>query len=267
MGHTRLGIIPKTQKWRDIVNGLSSSGEIGVQPPEFYNINSLISQTLEATQNYLGEAKNDLGLRYTFYLLAKVALASRDEGWVSSLQKLGINIREGDSLVEFTTEFQTAIDDYLSRNLHSSDISEIAQQAAGEALTNLVAPKAITLFGAGTEELQSAVKDYSTKNGFSRLGQKFFGIFVARYINFYISRVTAAQLGNPRLSHVGELSRFNDELQLHCEQSAKIVHDFCGEWYSKTQYIEGINLNNSSRFLAIALKKLQAEFELQEADL
>jgi len=41
------------------------------------------------------------------------------------------------------------------------------------------------------------------------------------------------------------------------------VRDFCGEWYSKTAYREGIDLKNASRFLAVAVRKLGSELEQQ----
>jgi len=267
MGHTRLGKVPKSKTWMSIVQLLTSADDSDYHAVAADNVEQIASQAIVATQNTLRAATNDIGLKYTFYLLARVALASRANDWLNSLAELGIHIRESDSLFEFTLEFQSAIDEYLIANRHSSDISEMAQQAAGEALTELVAPKAITLFGSGADELRLGVRGYSTKNGFSELGQKFFGTFLSRFINFYLSRVTAGQSGNSNLPHVGELSRFNEELQLHCEQSARIVRDFCGEWYSKTEYQEGINLENTSRFVAVAMKKLEAELKLQEADL
>jgi hypothetical protein len=257
MGHTRLGTIPKTRKWIDVIKTIATSDNVGV----------IATKTLQAAQVYLETAIHDLGLRYTFYLLTQIALASRDNDWNAKLARIGITLSKDASLLEFTAEFQSAIDEYLSLNCYSSDISEIAQQAAGEALTYLTAPKSVTLFGAGSDELRASVREFSNKKGFSQLGQKFFGTFIARFINFYLSRITAAQLGNPNLPHIGELTRFNEALQLHCEQSAKIVHDFCGEWYSKTEYLKGIDQENSSKFLAVALKKLHAELKIQEADI
>ena len=86
---------------------------------------------------------------------------------------------------------------------------------------------------------------------------------VARFLNFYLSRATAAALGGPRLQDLGDVAEFNQALQVHCEQSARIVRDFCGDWYSKTAYQEGIDLENASRFLAIAVRKLSSELEHQ----
>src|SRR5262249_19116033 len=68
------------------------------------------------------------------------------------------------------------------------------------------------------------------KKGFGELGQRFFGTFVARFLNFYLSRVTAATLGSRGLRDLADLTEFNRSLRMHCNQSARIVRDFCGEW-------------------------------------
>lgn len=110
------------------------------------------------------------------------------------------------------------------------------------------------------------MRPLSTKNGFGELGQRFFGRFVARFLNFYLSRITAAQIGTKRIQDAGDFARFEDSLKLHCDQSAHIVRDFCGAWYSKTEYKQGIDLENTSGFLAVAMQKLRSELERQKAD-
>jgi hypothetical protein len=122
------------------------------------------------------------------------------------------------------------------------------------------------MFGGTSADVRSAVRSLSTKKGFGQLGQRFFGRLVARFLNFYLSRVTASRLGSPRLRHLGDVAEFDDALRRHCDQSARIVRDFCGDWYSKTQYEKRIDLDTSSRFLAIAVKKLRSELEQQGSE-
>ena len=74
-------------------------------------------------------------------------------------------------------------------------------------------------------------------------------------------------MGTTVFQQLGDLTRFNQNLQTHCEQSAQVVRDFCGEWYSKTEFQKGINLENTSRFMAVALKKLQSELKRQKQEL
>ena len=268
MGHTRLGSIPKTHKWTDIVaiiagaGGRESAGR-GMLPDD---VSEIARQTIDAASGGLYKVIDDLGLRYTFYILTQIVLSSRDSNWQERWADFGIDLSEDATLFDLTSEMQNAIDGHLSRYARPTDISEMAQQAAGEALTTLAGPRAVTLFGRDKKDTRLAVRELSTKAGFSRLSQVFFGRFIARFLNFYLSRATAAHVGGDRLHQVVDLTRFNQDLRLHCEQSARIVYDFSGEWYSKTQFKEGINLENTSRFLAVALKKLQAELGRQRAD-
>jgi hypothetical protein len=212
------------------------------------------------------EVVDDPGVRYTSYLLTQLALAARAPNWEAALGEHGIRLTNDSTVFDFTVEVQYAIDRYLRRNSSgATDLSEMAQQSAGEAITSLAGARTENLFGGSGADIQDAMRSLSTKKGFGELGQRFFGRFAARFLNFYLSRVTAAQLGEPRLQDLGDLAQFNDALRTHCDQSARIVRDFCGAWFSKTEYEQGIDLKNTSGFLAVAMQKLRSELEQQKA--
>lgn len=270
MGHIRLGRIPKSKRWQVVVGMLQGGDDdegVGGVLTLAPDVGEVADKTLDAARLGLTKAIDDRGLRYTFYLLTQIVLASRTDDWQAGLRPFGIELPSDATLFDLTAGVQYAIDDYLSLHARPTDISEIAQQAAGEALTALAGPRAVTLFGSGRDELQFAVRELSTKNGFADLGQRFFGRFMTRFLNFYLSRITAAEMNGIRLHQIGDITQFNDALQRHCHQSARIVHDFCGEWYSKTEFREGISLENTSGFMATAIKKLQAELQQQQAGL
>jgi len=264
MGHQRLGKIPTSRKWSSVVAELtvaptatSGTGATAVQCVE-----DIALKTLEAAEEGLRKAINDEGLRYAFYLLTQVVLAAREPEWRGALGELGVQLSDDASVFDLTVGMQRLIDDHIEAGAGSTEVSEIAQQAVGEAVATLAGPRAATLFGSGQAELQEAVKSLSTKVGFSDLGQRFFGCFMTRFLNFYLSRITADHVGK-RIVDVGDLGGFNDALKTHCIQSARIVHDFCGDWYSKTEFQRGIDLDNTSGFMAVALRKLAAELRQQ----
>ncbi len=262
MGHQRLGEIPKSKRWSTVVATVASVGS-GGSPQLAESVGHVADETLAAAATGLERAIDDAGLRFTFYLLTQIVLAARQEDWRAELDRFGIAVSEDASLFDFIDQVQAAVDGYVYRHGGSTDISEMAQQGAGQSLSELAGPDAITLFGSGSAEAQDAIRKLSTKAGFSRLGQRFFGCFIARFLNFYLSRVTAAEVGTQAFDHSGDVSRFNELLHTHCNQSARIVHDFCGEWYSKTEFQKGITLDNTSGFMAIALRKLRAELRRQ----
>jgi hypothetical protein len=268
MGHTRLGEVPKTHKWNELVERISGSGRTGTVATAGVSVGVIAAQTLDATQQSLKRAATDPGVRYTFYLIAQVALAARASNWEGALGAHGILLSKDSTVFDFTVEMQNAIDRYVGTSRSgSTDLSEIAQQSAGEAIASLAGSRTVNLFGGSSDDVRNAIRSLSSKKGFGDLGQRFFGRFVARFLNFYLSRVTAASLGSPRLRDLGDVAQFNDALRIHCDQSALIVRDFCGEWFSKTVYREGIDLKNTSKFLAIAFRKLRSELGRQGHEL
>jgi hypothetical protein len=264
VGHTRLGKLPKTQKWLDLIGRIAGSALTGGMSSAASYVEVIAAQTLDASRIGLDNAKRDSGVLYAFYLLTQVTIASRKPNWEETLALHGIRVASDSTVFDLTSEIQAAIDRHVSTSSSgSTDLSEMAQQSVGEALLSLAETRTANLFGGDSNEVRGAIRTLSTKKGFGELGQRFFGRFVARFLNFYLSRATAAALGGPRLPSLAEVAEFNEALRTHCDQSARIVRDFCGEWYSKTAYQEGINPENASRFLAVAVRKLSSELEQQ----
>jgi 7-cyano-7-deazaguanine synthase in queuosine biosynthesis len=216
MGHQRLGEIPKTQRWKEVVAKVAGAGGGGAGlggPVEgvdtlISDVESVASEVLDAAAQGLAAATNDLGLRFTFYTLTQIVLAARQPDWKSELASLGIQASDTSSIFDLTSDVQAVIDDYNLKLGRRTDISEMAGKAASDALTSLSGPRAKTLFGTGPDELKDAIRELSTKKGFSRLGQKFFGRFMYRFLNFYLSRITPRQVGSERLANALALSEF-----------------------------------------------------------
>lgn len=266
MGHTRLGPLPKSKRWEQVVATLTGSELVGYAiPSAATQVNRIAAQALSGARKTLAKATDDAGVRYTFYLLTQLVLASRRADWQKALEHHGIELTPDSNVFDLTAEIQNAIDRHVSGTKRgTTDVGEMAQQAAGETLISLLSADTADLFGdKDPTRLKNSVRSLSTSKGFGKLGQHFFARFVAKFLNFHLSRATAAGLGTPRLRNLGDIAEFDAALSTHCEESAVIVRDFCRGWYSKTEYEHGINLENTSRFLAIAVRKLQRELQQQ----
>src|SRR5271165_6183814 len=115
MGHTRLGEIPKTRKWKEVVQQVAGLGITGNVAPAASNIGAIAAGALDAAQKGLDKAAEDPGVLYTFYLLTQVALASRTSDWAGALDKHGIRLSNDGTVFDLTAEVQGAIDRYISR--------------------------------------------------------------------------------------------------------------------------------------------------------
>lgn len=261
VGHTRLGTIPKLRKWQDVVSAYAAN-----QGSEAEVVARVADLTLAAAEQALERAANDRGLQACFFALTQLVLAARQPDWLDSLAAAGMDPGRGASVFDVTAALQGFVDDSLQAEGTYSDVSEIAQRAMGQAVLEMAEPNARTLFGSAEADVQDAVKGLSTKVGFARLGQHFFGHFLARFLNSYVSRISADAAGRERPASVGEISHFNAALTYHCVQSARIVRDFCGEWYSKTEFTKKIDRGNSANFVGVAVRKLAAELHRQRSD-
>lgn len=265
MGHIRLGSIPKSQKWQSVVAALAESGGPFPRGITADDVRDIAQKTLEAAERGLYTARSDRGLAYSFLLLSWLASAVRQPNWREALRDRGVKLDAGSSMFDVSIELHRAIDKYLAAHGHRSDVAEIAQQAASEALLRVVPPVTLSLFDTTEETLMNSLRKVSTKVGFAELGQSFFGLFLAKFLNFYLSRITPRYLDGDRPLQTGDLTSFNDLLKRHCYQSARIVRDFCGDWYSKALFEEHLDLEHASRTVAVAIRKIQDELGKQRS--
>ena len=90
MGHIRLGTLPATRKWREVV-GLVSGGA----PPDL-----IAGASASAAEAALRHARDDPALLHSFWLLTQLPLAARAPDFLESLGALGLRIDRDPSLLE-----------------------------------------------------------------------------------------------------------------------------------------------------------------------
>lgn len=163
-GAYRLGKIPTTRKWNEVVSLVAGTQGMSSSPEA--DISNITARTLAAAQGVLDKSVDDPGVRYTFYLLTQIALASRKDNWEAALAAHGLRIASSHTVFDFTAEVRDAIDRYVRQSPRgATDISEIAQQAAGEALLGLSRAHSHSLFGESSEDVREMMCPLSTKKG------------------------------------------------------------------------------------------------------
>jgi hypothetical protein len=251
MGHIRLGTLPRTRKWIQVLDLISG----GAGTPE------VAAATMEASQGGLIEAAKDPALAHTVWLLTQVPLAARGENFVPALRRLGLEVSNSPSLLEVVGAFTNAVDAHVRRTGGRTDLGEMAQLSAAETLTALGRPKTESLFGTTAADVQQALKSFSTTTQFSVLAREFFSRLTKRYLTYFLSRTLSNYVsGNGRFTSTDQHAEFNSALDLHCRQATRIVEEFSGGWFSKTKFFEGdITPEKTAGFVHVALKKIRAE--------
>jgi hypothetical protein len=80
MGHIRLGTLPKTQKWNQVV-GLIAGGA---------DVERIAAASADAAEHGLERSSQDEGLAHAFWLLTQIPQAARQPNFSERLWKLGL---------------------------------------------------------------------------------------------------------------------------------------------------------------------------------
>ncbi len=172
MGHIRLGRLPRTVIWNQVVSLIDSGASTA----------EIALTALEASRKGLQTAHKDPALIYSLWLLTQVPLAAKGQNFAQELRQRGLEVPPQPTLMEVVGAFTDAVDAYTRRHGIRSDVGEMAQLAAAESLTKLAGEKTRSLFGAKPEDVHRAVRSLSTIKGFGILGRDFFSRFLTRYL-------------------------------------------------------------------------------------
>jgi hypothetical protein len=108
--------------------------------------------------------------------------------------------------------------------------------------------------------VQRAVGRLATSNQFSDLARDFFARLTRRHLQYYLSRELSNHVGLvSRFGSISDHSDFNADLDQHCREAVRIVKEFAGDWYGKTNYEGSITPEKAAAFVSLALKKIRSE--------
>ena len=253
MGHSRLSSLYMTRSWQRVVEMLETEEDPG----------KIASEAQKAAEAGFKEAQKDTALTYALWLLTQLPAAARSEDYIGALREKGIDVSSAPSLMDLVGAFTEAVDSAVQSRGARTDLGEMAQLSAAETLTTLVGDRLPSLFDTTPEDVRRELAAFGTKAQFGTLLRDFFTRLTQRNLNYYLSRVVPDHVaGNGRFLDVTQHQDFERALQTHCIEASRIVEDFAGGWYSKTQWehrATGITPQDIGAFAHVAFKKISSE--------
>ncbi|HEY7312940.1 MAG TPA: hypothetical protein VH643_26485 [Gemmataceae bacterium] len=253
MGHTLLGILPRTRSWQQVVALI----EHGAGAPQVANA------SIRAAETGLRKIGKDVGAVETVWLLTQLPFAARAEDFEAALADCGLHVSANPGLLELAAAFTASVDTRLHNNRGRTDLGEMAQMAAVETLIGLLGDRTEQFFAVTPEEVRRELAKLYTVKQFSLFATSFFARFIYKTLDYYLSRVLPLHVGEGRrFATLEGLAQFTDALELHCREAARYVQDFTGDWLSATVREEGRVTREDARDLAHgAVSKLIKELK------
>jgi len=255
MGHIRLGTLPKTRRWREVVELLDDSPGL---------TGALVAAITDAADSRLRRLASDESLNYAFWLLTRVAFSARSGNFPAQLERLGIEGDANRSTLALIGALTDKVRQRTIRNIDSGDFGELASLALRRALLETVAERGPSLFGTTLEDVQGALRTYSTPVRFGVVAHRFFADFFARTLRSLLDRQISAQTGESKnIRNIAEGQQFTAALDLYTRQAARITQEFAEGWYSKHNWESRgeISQEDVRGFVGYAVEKLRLELK------
>ncbi len=249
MGHERIGVLPKTKRWRAIVAEIAAVDA----PPS--GVPEIARHTLNA-----------LGSRYVD--LASDAAVEAAFGFLVDMARTGAGKQAAaDISTKSPLSFVADLGQRLGATEGSLETAEIVRHAAADAIATWGRENATTqseLFADSAPG--NAWRGLGTGAGFCELSRLFFSRLTERYLSYFLDREASAALPNLQAreqfrrqlqAHLGDVSK-------HSFETAKITQSFAAGWFNKNAATNQPTRAQIRRFLSYAFAKLREDLRRED---
>jgi hypothetical protein len=224
MGHSQIGTLPATRKWKDVISMIGSGG----------NEAQVADGVMVATDKTFSRVRDDAGFREAMHLILQLALAGGRPNPAAELEATGVGISENPSVVELVSGISEEFDKRVDASKGRSDLAEFAQHALVGAVTNFLKENLPSLVEPSRDDVTSAFKQLGKQENFGKFFRDFVGGLTNGLLNSYLSRTLGTHLGEgQRFATTNQVRQFESALQIHCHEASKIVEKFAADWFSK----------------------------------
>lgn len=125
MGHIRLGTLPRSKKWREVVSLLETGA----------SVDAIAEAAAKASERDLAHASSDPIFQFVSSLLVHLPLMARAPGFEDAFNDIGVGENAPSSITGLLAGLELAIDRHSFEIGFSSDAGELAKSALVETLS------------------------------------------------------------------------------------------------------------------------------------
>lgn len=253
MGHQRYPRIPKTRPWRKVVALLDS---------ESLDPASIAIGVLQAARNQLLAADEDPNLTYCYWLLTQITWQAKSPDFQSILDQLGIKVADDSGPLGLARGVAHHLTKRVALDSTPTFLGELAFQALNRVLVEHASAHTGSVFEPEFEDIRKSYASLATKHQFGRISRQFFGAFLSESLQYFLQKEVADHVGGHAMPTTRETEQLLSQVDRFAQETAFIVEEFAGGWYSKRNWQGDISLHDAQNFLSYAFHKLRADLAL-----
>lgn len=252
MGHERVGALPRTKRWRDVVGGIADAAAVDG------DVYELANATLENVRSRLLAIQRDSGFAASFRFLLRLALSASPRVDRDSLGELAIDLESNPSPLKLAR----VLGQYVDENKQSAEYAEVSRKAAIDAISTWTELQTRQRSFIGEyERVPEVWRRASDGRGFCEVSRLFFGKFVERYLNYFIGREASSVLANTedRERLARRLGEHVNGVSHHAFETARITQSFAAGWFNRHARDGMPSTEAIAGFLSHSVGKLREE--------
>jgi hypothetical protein len=253
MGHERVGFLPKSKRWREIV------ADIATVPVGGENAAALIAEkTINSVSDRFRKLHEDKGIQAAFgYVIALATYHLTATEGLSSPDKV---IDGNPSPVRLAKQ----LNDWVKEHAESREYAELACRAASDTIAEWSrAHSSQQLLFDKSTAASSIWSQASSGKGFCEVSRLFFTHFTQRYLRYFLEREASSQI-----TTIDARARFNQNLETHLNtvtkyafETSKITQSFAAGWFNKHARDKRPSNTEIKGFLSLAFGKVYEELQ------
>lgn len=252
MGHTRIGRLNRSQKWKDVVAafGLGAESE------------QISRQVLDAVEQAFNAEtlSQDAGYQKAVELLVQMGIAAQSGDFISHMRNCGIELPDHPTVQDLNAGLMRAMDDAL---WETSSAGSMLGEYAKNALCQTVS---LCVRNERSQELPGLIfrpdldlfNSFGKRANFAGLNQNFIAKTFSNSLKAYVSQILPNLTGtNPHLLSTHEVSAAYDAMDAHCRETAVVHRVYSTEWLGKHQYqLKDMDKQNIMKHANFMVKKM-----------
>ncbi|MBI4030872.1 MAG: hypothetical protein HY370_04290 [Proteobacteria bacterium] len=258
MGHVRLGKLPTSQKWKEIIALLGDDGT---------SAQALAEAVANAAIAGLEKAANDKTLVAVYQMLVDIPQAAKEKDFQAALKKIGIDVPQNPTLDNIAEGMAKTIDAISAKNGLRTDLGTMAKQSAISTFLEMSDNASQTLWGSNTDDMQSGIASFTDTARFGELSQRFHADLSHRILNYHLDREMPRHVSvTGRFPTIADMNVFQAGLRKHCMESSMIMRPFARDWLGKqysSQAKDGsrpkMDAKKSAGFIYVSMNKIAKE--------
>jgi glycine cleavage system H lipoate-binding protein len=255
MGHERVGILPRRQRWNDIVLHIRDALE-----GDTADIATLVSKTLGNVRSRYMRLPHDTGVQAAFAYL--VALSTSELPAHGGLTAVDTKLQDNPSPIRITTDLANWVNSHRA----SPEYAELSCRAAADTIAKWSREKSTQKLIFDNAINATSIWGNSDGRSFCTIARTFFAKFTERYLRYFIERSASAEAPSlkARQQLQMSLSGHIDEISQHAFETSKIIQSFAAGWFNKYARDHRPGDTEIVGFLTHAFGKLQEELARED---